>query len=108
MKRLIEQFEMEGKPVLPKYLLPSDHKDEVSTSPVISPGIEFMYKLSEALRSYVISRINNDPGWRDIKVWSMSAFLLRIIFSIHSNTLCMPLYSNSFLRFFLKVCFGQF
>ncbi|XP_059430814.1 5'-3' exoribonuclease 3-like isoform X2 [Corylus avellana] len=68
MKRLIEQFEMEGKPVLREYLLPNNDKQEVSTSHVITPGTEFMYKLSGALRSYVISRINNDPGWRDIKV----------------------------------------
>jgi hypothetical protein len=71
---------MEGKPVLLEYLLPSDHEQEVSTSHVITPGTEFMYKLSGALRSYIISRINNDPGWRDIKVWSMSAFLSRINF----------------------------
>ena len=74
MKRLIEQFEMEGKPVRLEYYLPN-HNHEVSTSHVITPGTEFMYKLSEALRSYVISRINNDPGWRDIKVWSISGFL---------------------------------
>ncbi|XP_059430201.1 5'-3' exoribonuclease 3-like [Corylus avellana] len=67
-KRLIEQFEMEGKPVLLEYLLPKNDKHEVSTSHVITPGTEFMYKLSEALRSYVISRINTDPSWRDIKV----------------------------------------
>jgi 5'-3' exonuclease len=75
MKRLIEQFEMEGKPVRLEYYLLPNHNHEVSTSHVINPGTEFMYKLSEALRSYVISRINNDPGWRDIKVWSISAFL---------------------------------
>ncbi|XP_040992994.1 5'-3' exoribonuclease 3-like isoform X3 [Juglans microcarpa x Juglans regia] len=53
---------MEGKPVLPK------HECEVEDSNVITPGTEFMYKLSEALRSYISSRINNDPGWKDIKV----------------------------------------
>jgi 5'-3' exonuclease len=90
MKRLIEQFEMEGKSVLLEYLLPSDHKHEVSTSHVITPGTEFMYKLSEAIRSYVISRINNDPGWRDIKVWSMFAFLLRINLLINRLTIRLP------------------
>jgi 5'-3' exonuclease len=54
---------MEGKPVLLK------HESEVSDSNIITPGTEFMYKLSEALRIYVISRINDDPGWKDIKVW---------------------------------------
>jgi 5'-3' exonuclease len=65
---------MEGKLVLPK------QESEVSDSNIITPGTEFMYKLSEALRSYVISRINSNPGWRDIKVWSISAFFLRINF----------------------------
>jgi 5'-3' exonuclease len=57
---------MEGKPVLPK------RESELSDFNIITPGTEFMYKLSEALRRYVISRINNDPGWRDIKVWPIS------------------------------------
>ncbi|XP_059430265.1 5'-3' exoribonuclease 3-like [Corylus avellana] len=61
-ERLREEFEMEGKPVLPK------HESEISDSNIITPGTEFMYKLSEALRSHVVSRINDDPGWRDIKV----------------------------------------
>ncbi|XP_042954443.1 5'-3' exoribonuclease 3-like isoform X2 [Carya illinoinensis] len=60
--RLRIQFEREGKPVLPK------QECEVEDSNVITPGTEFMYKLSEALRSYISSRINNDPGWKDIKV----------------------------------------
>ncbi|XP_059429545.1 5'-3' exoribonuclease 3-like isoform X2 [Corylus avellana] len=67
LKRLIEQFEMEGKSVLLENHL-SNPNHEVSNFHAITPGTEFIYKLSGALRSYVISRINNDPGWRDIKV----------------------------------------
>ncbi|KAB1227063.1 5'-3' exoribonuclease 4 [Morella rubra] len=60
--KLRAEFEMEGKPVLPK------HETEVSDSNIITPGTEFMYRLSEALRSYITSRISNDRGWRNIKV----------------------------------------
>ncbi|KAM4084385.1 hypothetical protein ACB094_08G128000 [Castanea mollissima] len=61
-EKLRRQFEREGKPVLPK------RESEVSDSNIITPGTEFMYKLSKALGSYISSRINNDPGWRNIKV----------------------------------------
>jgi 5'-3' exonuclease len=66
---------MEGKPV---FLHRRRKESEVSDPNIITPGTEFMYKLSKALRSYVISRINTDPGWMDIKVWSISACLLGI------------------------------
>ncbi|XP_059430266.1 5'-3' exoribonuclease 3-like [Corylus avellana] len=64
-ERLKAQFEIEGKPV---FLHHGRQESEVSDHNIITPGTEFMYKLSKALRSYVISRINTDPGWRDIKV----------------------------------------
>ncbi|KAE8037370.1 hypothetical protein FH972_009962 [Carpinus fangiana] len=64
-EKLKAQFEMEGKPV---FLHRRRKESEVSDPNIITPGTEFMYKLSKALRSYVISRINTDPGWRDIKV----------------------------------------
>lgn len=54
---------MEGKPVLPKV------ECEVSDSNVITPGTEFMHKLSEKLKGYIQSRLNSDPGWKDIQVW---------------------------------------
>ncbi|EXB91256.1 5'-3' exoribonuclease 3 [Morus notabilis] len=58
-----QQFEMEGKKVLPK-----EEESEVSDSNIITPGTEFMHKLSEALKSYISLRLRNDLGWRNIKV----------------------------------------
>ncbi|XWS73849.1 hypothetical protein CRYUN_Cryun02cG0164500 [Craigia yunnanensis] len=59
--RLRIQFEMEGKPVLPKV------ECEVSDSNVITPGTEFMFRLSKKLEGYIESRLNSDPGWKEIQ-----------------------------------------
>ncbi|KAA8544327.1 hypothetical protein F0562_022339 [Nyssa sinensis] len=61
-KRLRIQFEMEGKQVLPK------QESEVSDSNIITPGTEFMYRLSQKLQSYICLRLDNDAGWKDLKV----------------------------------------
>ncbi|XP_024020619.1 5'-3' exoribonuclease 3 isoform X2 [Morus notabilis] len=60
--RLRQQLEREGKQVLPEL------ESELSVSVVITPGTEFMQKLSKALKSYVSSRLRSDLGWRNIKV----------------------------------------
>ncbi|XP_058087798.1 5'-3' exoribonuclease 3-like isoform X1 [Magnolia sinica] len=41
---------------------------EVSDSSVITAGTEFMDRLSKVLKCYIRLRLNNDPGWKDIKV----------------------------------------
>jgi 5'-3' exoribonuclease 2 len=45
---------------------------EVSDPNIITPGTEFMEKLSVALEYYVRARLNSHPRWKDIKVlfWS--------------------------------------
>ncbi|XP_062182667.1 5'-3' exoribonuclease 2-like [Phragmites australis] len=59
---LRERFKAEGKEVLPRETY------EVSDPNVITPGTEFMEKLSKALEYYIRARLNSDPGWKDIKV----------------------------------------
>lgn len=58
-----KEFEEEGRSVLPKL------QSEVSDSNIITPGTEFMERLSKALQFYVRSRLNNDPGWKHVKVF---------------------------------------
>ncbi|KAJ1274076.1 hypothetical protein BS78_05G035000 [Paspalum vaginatum] len=41
---------------------------EVSDSNAITPGTEFMEKLSQALEYYIRARLNTDPGWKDIVI----------------------------------------
>ncbi|MCL7028019.1 hypothetical protein MKW94_010014 [Papaver nudicaule] len=59
---LRKEFEAEGRKILPKL------QSEVADSNIITPGTEFMEKLSKALRLYVRLRLNKDPGWKNVKV----------------------------------------
>ncbi|CAM8916298.1 unnamed protein product [Rhodiola kirilowii] len=60
--RLRLEFEKQGKMVLPKL------QCEVNDSNVITPGTEFMYRLSDALHGYIYSRMMTDAAWKHIKV----------------------------------------
>nr|TKV99346.1 hypothetical protein SEVIR_8G037100v2 [Setaria viridis] len=61
-KLLRDRFRAEGKEVQPR------ETHEVSDPNVITPGTEFMEKLSKALEYYIRARLNNDPAWKGIKV----------------------------------------
>ncbi|XP_074357277.1 5'-3' exoribonuclease 3-like isoform X2 [Apium graveolens] len=61
-ERLREEFEKQGR------MLPQKQKSQVFDSNIITPGTEFMAVLSTALQYYVHLRLNNDPGWKSIKI----------------------------------------
>ncbi|XP_064599809.1 5'-3' exoribonuclease 2-like, partial [Liolophura sinensis] len=50
------------------YVPPEKPASEKFDSNCITPGTPFMFKLAECLRYYVHDRLNNDSGWKNIKV----------------------------------------
>jgi hypothetical protein len=67
---------------------------EVSDPNVISPGTEFMEKVSEALEYYIRARFNSDPWWGDIMVCSCA--LVNAIYVLLSLSLFLKGSSCSF------------
>ncbi|XP_052767094.1 5'-3' exoribonuclease 2-like isoform X2 [Mya arenaria] len=63
ISRIREELRMKGCEVPPEK--PASEKFD---SNCITPGTPFMFRLADCLRFYVHDRLNNDPGWRGIKV----------------------------------------
>ena len=63
MERLRGEMEEKGL-----YLPPQKEKGQHFDSNCITPGTPFMDRLSNCLQYYIHDRLNNDPGWKDIKV----------------------------------------
>lgn len=54
----------------------ADEKSEFKFDPnVITPGTEFMLRLSNALKSYIVQRTNNDELWSDLTLIFSDAFV---------------------------------
>ena len=65
MSRMREELEGNGA-----YLPPEKEKGAHFDSNCITPGTPFMDRLSKCLQYYIHERMNNDPAWKDIKVYS--------------------------------------
>lgn len=63
IQRIRSELANKGAP-----LPPEKPKEEHFDSNCITPGTPFMARLSACLHYYIHERLNNDPGWRNIKV----------------------------------------
>lgn len=59
--KLRQDWEAEGK------TLPNKQKGHFFDSNVITPGSNFLHKMSEAIRYYIHDRTTNDPLWQKLK-----------------------------------------
>lgn len=63
VERIREELRMKGA-ILP----PEKPKEHHFDSNCITPGTPFMERLSRCLQYYIHDRLNNNPGWKNIKV----------------------------------------
>ena len=73
MERLRAEMEEKGM-----YLPPQKEKGQHFDSNCITPGTPFMDRLSNCLQYYIHDRLNNDPGWKNIK----ASFIFGRFFSV--------------------------
>ena len=68
--KILEQTEKTRKEnlILQGITLETEKKKERFDSNCITPGTPFMHRLSECLRYYVVDKMNNDAGWKNVKV----------------------------------------
>ena len=63
MARMRAELEEKGM-----YLPPAKPKESHFDSNCITPGTPFMARLSQCLQYYIHERLNNDAGWKNVKV----------------------------------------
>ena len=67
-RKLREELRNEGFDVDAMDVAGGGGKNQVYDSNTITPGTPFMHRLSLALQYYVHLRLNEDPGWANVKV----------------------------------------
>lgn len=56
-------------------------------SNVITPGTQFMFNVSQALKYYIAQRLEHDPGWQGVRAFVLLLLVPRSHHSFHSLSL---------------------
>ena len=96
MARIREELTQQGA-----YLPREKPKESHFDSNCITPGTPFMDRLSKCLQYYIHDRLNNDPGWRKIKVILSDANVPGIFLTLRFHRNCTCYSSSCFFHFTL-------